>query len=238
QKGAGADQIIEYLKQKIALIKEKAILQTTLQEEKKLQVENAKLKKTNKGGRGEEEKMKEKTEKKGEKKEKKQQPVADSKSVDVSPSGSLNWLYHHCQKTPFADSLYVDEVDVGALRTVVSGLVNHVPLNRCKIRWWFYLSQAVVMCESSPEKVEILAPPNGSVTGDRITFHRGTLWISFMVAIAYHDKELNPKKMISEQIQPDLYTNDECATTYKGAPFEVKGKGVCRAQTMANSGIK
>ena len=30
---AEADQIIEYLKQKIALIKEKAILQTTLREE-------------------------------------------------------------------------------------------------------------------------------------------------------------------------------------------------------------
>lgn len=32
------------------------------------------------------------------------------------------------------------------------------------------LSQAMVMCASSPEKVEILAPPNGSVPGDRITF--------------------------------------------------------------------
>lgn len=32
------------------------------------------------------------------------------------------------------------------------------------------LSQAMVMCASSPEKVEILAPPSGSVPGDRITF--------------------------------------------------------------------
>ena len=45
QKGAEADQIIEYLKQQVALLKEKAILQATLREEKKLQVENAKLKK-------------------------------------------------------------------------------------------------------------------------------------------------------------------------------------------------
>lgn len=43
QKGAEADQIIEYLKQQVAL-KEKAILQATLREEKKLRVENAKLK--------------------------------------------------------------------------------------------------------------------------------------------------------------------------------------------------
>lgn len=45
QKGAEADQIIEYLKQQVALLKEKAILQATLREEKKLRVENAKLKK-------------------------------------------------------------------------------------------------------------------------------------------------------------------------------------------------
>ena len=67
---------------------------------------------------------------------------------------------------------------------------------------------------------------------------RSTLLVSFRAAVAYHDKELNPKKKISEQIQPDLYTNDVCVATYKGAPFEVKGKGVCRAQTMANSGTK
>ncbi|KAI4542419.1 hypothetical protein MG293_007798 [Ovis ammon polii] len=45
QKGAEADQIIEYLKQQVALLREKAILQATLREEKKLRVENAKLKK-------------------------------------------------------------------------------------------------------------------------------------------------------------------------------------------------
>lgn len=33
------------------------------------------------------------------------------------------------------------------------------------------ISQAMVMCASSPEKVEILAPPSGSAPGDRITFN-------------------------------------------------------------------
>lgn len=77
------------------------------------------------------------------------------------------------------------------------------------------------------KKVEILSPPSGSVLGNRITFN---------VFSGEPDKELNPK--IWEQIQSYLYTNDECVATYKGAPFEVKGKGVCRAQTMTNSGIK
>lgn len=31
------------------------------------------------------------------------------------------------------------------------------------------LSQAVVMCASSPEKVEILDPPGGAAPGDRVT---------------------------------------------------------------------
>ncbi|KAM6221958.1 aminoacyl tRNA synthase complex-interacting multifunctional protein 1 [Rhynchocyon petersi] len=300
QKGAEADQIIEYLKQQVSLLKEKAVLQTTLREEKKLRVENAKLKKEieelkqeliqaeilngvkqipfpsgtqlqanstlsenvthsapitavssdakeqiNRGG--EEKKIKEKTEKKGEKKEKKQQQLAagsaDSKPIDVSRLDLRIGCIITAKKHPDADSLYVEEVDVGepAPRTVVSGLVNHVPLEQMQNRMVILLcnlkpakmrgvlSQAMVMCASSPEKVEILAPPSGSVPGDRITFD---------TFCGEPDKELNPKKKIWEQIQPDLYTNAECVATYKGVPFEVKGKGVCKAQTMSNSGIK
>ncbi|KAE8300258.1 Aminoacyl tRNA synthase complex-interacting multifunctional protein 1 [Larimichthys crocea] len=44
QRAAEADQIIEYLKQQVQLLKEKAIVQASVREEKKLMVENAKLK--------------------------------------------------------------------------------------------------------------------------------------------------------------------------------------------------
>ncbi|XP_031230516.1 aminoacyl tRNA synthase complex-interacting multifunctional protein 1, partial [Mastomys coucha] len=196
------------------------------------------------GGGGEEKKVKEKTEKKGEKKEKQSAAAsADSKPIDASRLDLRIGRIVTAKKHPDADSLYVEEVDVGeaAPRTVVSGLVNHVPLEQMQNRMVILLcnlkpakmrgvlSQAMVMCASSPEKVEILAPPHGSVPGDRVTFDAFP---------GEPDKELNPKKKIWEQIQPDLHTNDECVATYKGAPFEVKGKGVCRAQTMANSGIK
>ncbi|XP_004626756.2 aminoacyl tRNA synthase complex-interacting multifunctional protein 1 isoform X2 [Octodon degus] len=296
QKGAEADQIIEYLKQQVALLKEKAILQATLREEKKLRVENAKLKKeieelkqeliqaeiqngvkqipcpsytplqansvtaenaaqstpvTVSSGAKEhvkkrgEEKAKERTEKKGEKKEKKPSAAgsADSKPVDASRLDLRIGRIINAKKHPDADSLYVEEIDVGeaAPRTVVSGLVNHVPLEQMENRMVILLcnlkpakmrgvlSQAMVMCASSPEKVEILAPPDGSIPGDRVTFDAFP---------GEPDKELNPKKKIWEQIQPDLYTREDCVATYKGVPFEVKGKGVCRAQTMAKSGIK
>ncbi|XP_077611914.1 aminoacyl tRNA synthase complex-interacting multifunctional protein 1 isoform X3 [Crocuta crocuta] len=242
QKGAEADQIIEYLKQQVALLKEKAILQATLREEKKLRVENAKLKK-------EIEELKQELIQaeiqNGEKKEKKQQSAgsADSKPIDVSRLDLRVGCIITARKHPDADSLYVEEVDVGETvpRTVVSGLVNHVPLEQMQNRMVILLcnlkpakmrgviSQAMVMCASSPEKVEILSPPTGSVPGDRIVFDAFP---------GEPDKELNPKKKIWEQIQPDLCTNDDCVATYKGVPFEVKGKGVCRAQTMTNSGIK
>lgn len=52
------------------------------------------------------------------------------------------------------------------------------------------------------------------------------------------DKELNPKKKVWEAVQPDLKTDGQCVANYKGAPFEIAGKGVCKAQTMSNSGIK
>ncbi|XP_026524447.1 aminoacyl tRNA synthase complex-interacting multifunctional protein 1 isoform X2 [Notechis scutatus] len=296
QKGAEADQIIEYLKQQVALLKEKAILQASLREEKKLRVENAKLKKeievlkqeliqaeirngvkqisvppsdtasavsfmkdlsqTSSAaealsdpkeqikGPSEEKKKKDRTEKKGEKKEKKQSAANDdSKPLDVSRLDLRIGCIMTAKKHPDADSLYIEEVDVGEanLRTVASGLVKHVPLEEMQNRMAVFLcnlkpvkmrgvvSQAMLMCASTPEKVEIIIPPNGVVPGEKITFEGFS---------GEPEKELNPKKKIWEQIQPDLQTNDQCIATYKGVPFEVKGKGVCRALSMANSGIK
>ncbi|KAG7278553.1 hypothetical protein CRUP_033421 [Coryphaenoides rupestris] len=124
------------------------------------------------------------------------------------------------EKHPDADALYVEQVDVGeaAPRTVVSGLVKHIPLEQMQNRMAVLMcnlkpakmrgvvSQAMVMCASSPDKVEILDPPAGAVPGDRV--------------------------------QPDLRTDAACVATYQGAPFQVAGKGVCKAQTMSNSGIK
>lgn len=52
------------------------------------------------------------------------------------------------------------------------------------------------------------------------------------------DKELNPKKKVWEQVRPDLRTDAQGVATYKGAAFEVAGKGVCKSQTMNNSAIQ
>ncbi|XP_069023949.1 aminoacyl tRNA synthase complex-interacting multifunctional protein 1a [Embiotoca jacksoni] len=297
QRAAEADQIIEYLKQQIQLLKEKAIVQASVREEKKLMVENAKLKndieelkkqlleKEKRRGVREvampsgdtsvecnskpappkpsgpaptassapavqsptpkDEGKKKKPEKKGgEKAEKKQAALSQEEAkVDVSRLDLRIGRIITADKHPDADSLYVEQVDVGETspRTVVSGLVKHIPLDQMQNRMAILMcnlkpakmrgvvSQAMVMCASSPDKVEILDPPSGAVPGDRVTFQGFP---------GEPDKELNPKKKVWEQVQPDLRTDDQCVATYKGAAFEVAGKGVCRAQTMSNSGIK
>ncbi|XP_067901741.1 aminoacyl tRNA synthase complex-interacting multifunctional protein 1a isoform X2 [Heterodontus francisci] len=295
QRAIEADQVIEYLKQQVALLKEKAILQASQREEKRLRVENAKLKKEIEDLKqnlieaeirngvkqvplptaasvqsssaicisppdalatptvigktpemSENKKKKDKPDKKPDKKGEKKQTAGggdDSKPIDVSRLDLRIGRIITAKKHPDADSLYVEEVDVGEEnpRTVVSGLVKHVPVEEMQNRLAVMLcnlkpakmrgvvSQAMVMCASSPEKVEILDPPSDAVPGDRITFEGYP---------GESDKELNPKKKIWDQIQPDFSTNAEYVATYKGTPFEVKGKGVCKAQTMANSGIK
>ena len=129
---------------------------------------------------------------------------------------------------PDADSLYVEEVDVGEdrPRTVISGLVKFIPeaemqdrmailccnLKPSKMRG--ILSEAMVMCASTPDKVrmycpgcpladtdakvEIMCPPPGSKPGDVVEvsgFPRAP------------DAQLNPKKKIFEAVAPDLMVN-------------------------------
>ncbi|KAJ4945159.1 hypothetical protein JOQ06_013695 [Pogonophryne albipinna] len=245
-----------------------SVVQASVREEKKLMVENAKLKndiddlkkqlleKEKKRGvlavlmpsgdnSVEYEGKKKKPEKKGgEKAEKKQAaPSQEDVKVDVSRLDMRVGRIITAEKHPDADSLYVEQVDVGEAspRTVVSGLVKHIPLEQMQNRMAVLMcnlkpakmrgvvSQAMVMCASSPDKVEILDPPSGAVPGDRVTFQGFP---------GDPDKELNPKKKVWEQIQPDLRTDDQCVATYKGSAFEVAGKGVCKAQTMSSSGIK
>ncbi|XP_067106461.1 aminoacyl tRNA synthase complex-interacting multifunctional protein 1a [Osmerus mordax] len=296
QRAAEADQIIEFLKQQVLLLKEKAIVQASVREEKKLMVENAKLKKDieelknqlleKEKSRGvrevpipagdasvqctskpssppqpppsglsaatptspppkDNEGKKKKAEKKGGEKQKAGGggPPQEEAKVDVSRLDMRVGRIVTAEKHPDADSLYVEQVDVGeaAPRTVVSGLVKHIPIDQMQNRLAVLLcnlkpakmrgvvSQAMVMCASSPDKVEILDPPAGALPGDRVTFENFP---------GDPDKELNPKKKVWEQVQPDLKTDAQCVATYRGSAFLVVGKGVCKAQTMSNSSIK
>jgi len=147
------------------------------------------------------------------------------------------------KKHPDADTLYIEEVDVGeaAARTVVSGLVRHVTLQEMDGRLAVFLcnmkpakmrgvaSQAMIMCASTPDKVEILLPPAGVVPGDNVVFD------------GYDrnpDAQLNPKKKVFETLAPDLRVDGNKVATYKGVPFTVPGKGIVVAPSLVNVNIK
>lgn len=71
-----------------------------------------------------------------EKAEKKQPaPSQDEAKVDVSRLDLRIGRIVSAEKHPDADSLYVEQVDVGeaAPRTVVSGLVKHIPLDKVQL---------------------------------------------------------------------------------------------------------
>lgn len=144
---------------------------------------------------------------------------------------------------PDADSLYVEKIDCGEAnpRTIISGLVKHVPIEQMQNRLVVVLcnlkpakmrgivSEGMVMCASSPDAVEVLRPPSGSVAGDLVSCDGYP---------RQPDAQLNPKKKIFETCAPDLRTNDALAACYKGVPFQVAGKGLVLADTLKAVAVK
>lgn len=117
----------------------------------------------------------------------------DNKPLDVSRLDLRIGRILSAKRHPDADSLYVEEIDCGEEkpRTVVSGLVRFVPLEEMQNRLVVVLcnlkpakmrgitSEAMVMCASTPDKVEILDPPEGCLPGDRVSFDKYPGIISF-----------------------------------------------------------
>ncbi|KAH8416018.1 hypothetical protein KR222_006420, partial [Zaprionus bogoriensis] len=144
---------------------------------------------------------------------------------------------------PDADSLYLEKIDCGEAtpRTVVSGLVKFVPLEEMQNRLVVVMcnlkpakmrgvtSEAMVMCASTADKVEVLSPPAGAVPGDLVHCEG---------YVRQPDAQLNPKKKIFETCAPDLMTNGELIACYKGSPLHVPGKGNVVAQTLKNVNVK
>lgn len=149
-------------------------------------------------------------------------------------------------KHPDADALYVEQIDVGegATRTIVSGLVNYVPIEEMRNRDVIVLcnlkaakmrgveSHGMVLCASTddPKQVEPLIPPEGSRPGDKIyveNFEDGTA-----------DPVLNPKKKIWEKLQVDLKTNANCIAQWQGNNLVTKSGGLVRSKTMTGAPIK
>lgn len=170
----------------------------------------AKKGKGGKGGRGEE-------------------AAAPDRPVDISRLDLRVGKIIEVDRHPDADALYVEKIDCGdptGPRTVISGLVKHVPIEEMKDRLVVVLcnlkpakmrgilSEAMVMCASTPEKVELLGTPPNVKPGDRVVFDNYP---------GEPDTQLNPKKKIWESVAPDIKTDDNGVATYKGVEFKVAG---------------
>ncbi|MCD7462131.1 hypothetical protein HAX54_047832 [Datura stramonium] len=153
-------------------------------------------------------------------------------------------LITKAQKHPDADSLYVEEIDVGEAlpRTVVSGLVKYIPLEEMQNRKVCVLcnlkpasmrgikSQAMVLAASNSDhtKVELVEPPKDAVIGERVTFSGFD---------GKPDDVLNPKKKVWETVQVDLHTNKELVACYKDLPFTTS-VGICKVASISEGTIR
>merc|ERR1712180_75736 len=171
------------------------------------------------------------------------QPAAAAVDINVSKLNMKVGKIVSVEKHPDADTLYVEQVDVGEERhrQVVSGLVKSYTLEEMQGRVGVFLlnlkpakmrgvlSEGMIMCASSPEKVETLEVPPGAAIGDRVTCpgYPGT-----------PDDQLNPKKKHWEAIAKDLFVKPDGVASYKGDSFTIVGKGNCVALTMRECIIK
>ncbi|KAI9014257.1 hypothetical protein DFJ74DRAFT_288128 [Hyaloraphidium curvatum] len=137
--------------------------------------------------------------------------AADPSKIDFRVGLILSAAKH-----PDADSLYVEQIDIGEAkpRQVCSGLVKYIPsadllvgkkivvianLKPAKMRG--VESQAMLLAAESEDgaTVELVLAPEGSAPGDRVTVEGYT---------GEPDAQLNPKHKRWEAVQPHLRTSE------------------------------
>jgi aminoacyl tRNA synthase complex-interacting multifunctional protein 1 len=123
------------------------------------------------------------------------------------------------KKHPEADSLYIEQIDLGeetGPRTVVSGLVNYIPIEEMRDKYLVCIcnlkpanmrgvkSFAMVLAATSKDGkdggVELIQPPPGCKPGERVYFEGPDYENAQPLA------QMNPKKKIFETIQPGFTT--------------------------------
>lgn len=151
-------------------------------------------------------------------------------------------------KHPEADSLYVEEVDVGEpeSRTICSGLVNYIAQDELQGRNVVVLANLkprnmrgvksngmlLAASDASHENVELLTPPQGSCPGERIWF--GLEEESNGQSDAASPNQVQKKKLW-ETVQPHLKTSNNCVAMFGEVPMRTSsGLVSCRSLKNAN----
>lgn len=153
-------------------------------------------------------------------------------------------------KHPEADSLYVEEVDLGepdGPRTICSGLVKYCPEDDLQGRAVLVLANLkprnmrgvksngmlLAASDASHENVELLIPSEGSLPGERAWFGSESDRDSQANAATPNQVQ---KKKIWEAVQPHLKTTEDCIATFKGQPMRTSA-GLVTCKSLKNASI-
>lgn len=153
-------------------------------------------------------------------------------------------------KHPEADSLYVEEVDVGeesGPRTICSGLVKYVAEEELQGRAVLVLANLkprnmrgvksngmlLAASDAAHETVELLVPPEGAQPGERVWFGGEEDRESQSAALAPNQLQ---KKKVWESIQPRLNTSEEGVARFMERPMRVSG-GVVTSKSLKGANI-
>ncbi|KAF7299042.1 hypothetical protein MIND_00852500 [Mycena indigotica] len=164
-------------------------------------------------------------------------------------------------KHPDADGLYVEQIDLGeetGPRTVVSGLVNYIPIEQMRDKYLVAVatqcnlkpasmrgvkSFAMVLCATSKEGkeggIELIQPPaNSKPVIVVFVKSRPTSLDVDATPLA----QLNPKKKIFETIQPGFITLDSREAAWVNPATKTVHKirtkeGICVAPTLVGASL-
>ncbi|GFR48237.1 hypothetical protein Agub_g10099 [Astrephomene gubernaculifera] len=152
-----------------------------------------------------------------------------------------------CEQHPDADSLYVEQIDVGEPepRTIVSGLVKFVPLDAMQDRKVIVLcnlkprnmrgikSNGMVLCASNAahDAVEPLMPPAEAPVGERVYFGEGG-----KEQPAPAEPNRVQKKKLWEAVQPLLRTDEQATACFRDAVM-LTSAGPVRAASLTQANI-
>lgn len=137
------------------------------------------------------------------------------------------------EKHPNADRLYIEKVDFGEaeLRTVVSGLVEHVPIEDLKDRMCMFIcnlkpasickvqsTAMLLVAKNDTQGLEPLIIPAGARPGDRICV---------ACVEAHPDAVIKPAKepqmSIWDEVRKDLVVDAQGIATYKDQVLQIVG---------------
>ncbi|KAK9289013.1 hypothetical protein L1049_017484 [Liquidambar formosana] len=172
-------------------------------------------------------------------------PIKDAANMLDIRVGCILRAWRHEE----ADSLFVEEVDVGEpeTRIICSGLVNYIPLEHLQDKKVVVLAnlkprnmRGIKSCgmlmaasDASHENVELLVPPEGSLPGERIWF--GSEEDERNQPDAATPNQIQKKK-IWEFVQPHLKTDASCVAML-GVHFMRTSAGVVVCRSLKNATI-